>query len=135
MKNNPKTMLNTPYYDDIIDSLLKFFTLRIKISREYGIKDSQIILDPGIGFGKSKEDNFKIINKLNTIASLGYPILIGPSRKSFLQIDNDKPKDRLTATLTSISLAIQNGANIIRVHDVNEVKKCIQISGNIIACN
>ena len=135
MKNNPKTMQNAPYYEDIIDSLLKYFTSRIKEAKKNGIKDSQIILDPGIGFGKRINDNYKIINRLNDIASLGYPILIGPSRKSFLQINDDKPKDRLTATLTSISIAIQNGANIVRVHDVNEVNKCIQISKNIIACN
>ena len=128
MEGNPKTMQSNPHFDNVIDSIITFFKKRIKVAKQFGLKDDQIILDPGIGFGKRIEDNFQIIHNLNYLTSLGYPILIGTSRKSFLQINYDNPQDRLPATLASLTFAIQNGANILRVHDVKEAVKCVKFT-------
>lgn len=128
IKGTPKTMQFDTYYDDVIESIIRYFKEKIKSAKSYGLTDNQIILDPGIGFGKRIEDNFQIIHKLNDLTSLGYPVLIGTSRKSFLQSDGDSPGDRLPATIASITFAIQNGANILRVHDVKEASKCLKFT-------
>lgn len=86
--------------------------------------DHQIILDPGIGFGKTVEQNLELINRLDKIAELGYPVLLGPSRKSFIGYTlNLPPGERLEGTAAAISVGIVRGANIIRVHDVKAMHK------------
>jgi dihydropteroate synthase len=99
---------------------------------DYGIPKSHIILDPGIGFGKKLNDNFILIRELNTFADLGYPILIGPSRKSFIGLTLDLQVDeRLEGTAAAITASIINGARIVRVHDVLEMKRVQIISDKI----
>ena len=120
MKGNPTNMQNNPRYNNIVDDLLSFFENRIEFCLKYGINEKQIIIDPGIGFGKSISDNNKIIRYLNKFKVFNVPILIGLSRKSFLSVKNDKPIDRLEASLAVGSIAINNGADIIRVHDIEK---------------
>ncbi len=132
IKGTPLNMQVNPHYDNIIDEIISYFEKRINLCLDYGIPKTHIILDPGIGFGKQLNDNFVLIRKLNIFAELGYPILIGPSRKSFIGLTLDLPvDDRLEGTAAAITASIMNGARIIRVHDVLEMKRVQTISDKI----
>jgi dihydropteroate synthase len=132
MQGNPVTMQNEPFYEDVMDELKHYFESRIEMAKNIGLKDSQIIIDPGIGFGKRIIDNDTIINNLGDLKQLGFPVLIGISRKSFLSIDDDGAEDRLSATLGATALAVKNGADIIRVHDVKENYQMLSVISRII---
>lgn len=132
MQGNPVTMQNEPFYEDVMDELKHYFELRIELAKNIGLKDSQIIIDPGIGFGKRIIDNDTIINNLGDLKQFGFPVLIGISRKSFLSIDDDGAEDRLSATLGATALAVKNGADIIRVHDVKENYQMLSVISRII---
>jgi len=123
MKGNPSNMQKDTSYDSIIDDILSFFDERICVARSYGIPDNNIILDPGIGFGKSLEDNFLIIKNIDKFKKDGYKVLIGLSKKNFLNYKNNAPKDRLSATIAMNTISIINGADIVRVHDSLEAIK------------
>ena len=128
MQGDPKTMQVKPKYNNIIDDIMFFFEDKIKIMKDdFNLSDQQIIIDPGIGFGKTKEDNYSIIANIGRFKELGFPVLIGLSRKSFLSIDNDKPKDRKMASLEIQSIALYNGADCIRTHDVNDTYHSLRI--------
>ena len=135
MKGNPAIMQNRPFYDDVMDELLLFFENKLKLAKEIGVNDNQIILDPGIGFGKNIMDNDTIVNRINQLKILGFPILIGLSRKSFLSIDEDGAEDRLPATLGVTALAVQNGADIIRTHDVKDTYRMLSVISRILQSN
>ena len=121
MQGSPKNMQVKPVYENIIDEILQYFEIKIDIMKnEFKLDDKQIILDPGIGFGKTKKDNYTIINNIHKFKSLGFPVLIGLSRKSFLSFDKDEPKDRKYSSLTAQLVASINGADCIRTHDVKE---------------
>ena len=115
--------------------MLLFFENKLELAKNIGVKDKQIILDPGIGFGKNIMDNDIIINNINDLKKLGFPILIGLSRKSFLSIDNDGAEDRLPATLGVTALAVQNGADIIRTHDVEDTYRMLSVISRILQGN
>ena len=132
MLGNPLTMQNEPYYENIMDELMYYFESRIELAKNIGLKDSQIIIDPGIGFGKRIIDNDSIINNLSKLKQLGYPVLIGISRKSFLSIDDDSAADRLPASLGATAIAVKNGADIIRVHDVLENFRMLTVISRIV---
>lgn len=132
MQGNPVTMQNEPFYEDVMDELKHYFELRIELAKNIGLKDSQIIIDPGIGFGKRIIDNDTIINNLGDLKQFGFPVLIGISRKSFLSIDDDGAEGRLSATLGATALAVKNGADIIRVHDVKENYQMLSVISRII---
>lgn len=117
MKGTPKDMQENPCYDDVISEIKEFFRERIQRS---GIRKENIILDPGIGFGKRLEDNLEIIKRLGEFKELGFPILIGPSRKSFI---GGKSSERIWGTAGAVAVGVLNGADIIRVHDVSEMKQ------------
>ncbi len=129
MKGVPKSMQNNPYYEDLYDEIRCFLSERIDRATAYGIKREKIIVDPGIGFGKSLEHNLSIINNLQFLESLGRPILVGISRKSFIgKILNLPPQDRVEGTIASAVLSILKGAHILRVHDVEKVKRAITVA-------
>ena len=132
MQGTPQTMQKYPKYKDIISDISIFFENQITIAKAAGIKN--IILDPGIGFGKTVEHNLEILRRLKEFSKFGFPIMVGPSRKSFIGKINksNDPKDRLEGTIASISVAIMNGANIVRVHDVRECRKAVEIIDAII---
>jgi dihydropteroate synthase len=127
MKGAPKTMQENPTYINVTEEIKQFLRDRADVARETGIR--QIILDPGIGFGKKLEHNIQIFRELGSFTSLGCPLLIGPSRKLFLgTILNLPTNERLEGTAAAVTISILNGANIIRVHDVKEMKRVVQVS-------
>ena len=128
MKGNPQNMQLNPKYKDIVNEILDFFKMKIKIAIQSGINRSMIILDPGIGFGKTVEHNFELLSRLNEFNVLELPIMIGPSRKSFIGITLDlPPEDRVEGTAAAVSAGVMNGANIVRVHDVKSMKRVVRI--------
>ncbi len=132
MKGEPRNMQLNPDYEDVISEIYGFLKERVEFARKKGIEEDKIIIDPGIGFGKRVEDNLKIIRNLNTFKSLGYPILIGTSRKSFIgKILNLDINERLEGTIASNIVAVMNGASIIRIHDVKENLRAIKIAEKI----
>ena len=126
MQGNPQTMQDNPQYKNILDDMYAFFLERIKKANSFGITD--IILDVGIGFGKTLSDNLILIKHLEHFMTLEYPLLVGASRKSMIgKIDNSKVQDRLCGTVTLHLESIRNGASIVRVHDVFEHSQAIQV--------
>lgn len=106
----------------------------IEIAKQAGIKDDDIILDAGIGFGKSAEENLELVNRLGEFKSMGYPLLIGPSRKSFIGATLDLPvEQRLEGTAAAVAISIARGADIIRVHDVREMSRVAKMCDAILA--
>ena len=128
IKGTPEVMQVDLHYDCLLTEIMEYLEQSIEIAEGAGIDPRLIIIDPGIGFGKSVGDNLKIIRHLAELKSLGKPILLGPSRKSFIgKILNAPVDQRDEGTLASISAAIMNGANIIRVHDVGPARKAARI--------
>ncbi|MFP3351899.1 dihydropteroate synthase [Pseudoalteromonas sp. SIMBA_153] len=121
MQGQPRSMQNAPHYDDLASEINDFFNQRIATCEAAGIKQSQLILDPGFGFGKTLKHNYQILAQFNDYAQLGLPLLAGLSRKSMIgNLLNRDTKDRLAGSLAGALIAAQNGAHIIRVHDVKE---------------
>ncbi|ABR30729.1 dihydropteroate synthase [Thermosipho melanesiensis] len=126
MKGTPKNMQNNPYYKDTIGEIIEFLKERINFAKSYGIED--IIIDPGIGFGKRLIDNLLILKHLDEFKKLGYPILIGASRKSMIGMILDLPvEERLEGTLAITAYCALKGVKIIRVHDVKENYRVIKV--------
>ncbi|MGB2988391.1 MAG: dihydropteroate synthase, partial [Candidatus Zixiibacteriota bacterium] len=126
IKGTPKEMQKDPYYDDVIVEITEYLRQSIKIAENAGIDREKIIIDPGIGYGKRLQDNLNILKNLRKFSILGCPILIGCSRKSFIGKILDLPaEERLEGSLAALSVAVMNGANIVRVHDVKESKRVV----------
>ena len=124
MKGNPKTMQLRPHYNDLMGEIHSFLSQQVQFAVAHGVKKGYIMIDPGLGFGKRLTDNYEIANRLRELGDLEAPILIGHSRKSFIgKPFKLPPEERLEGTLGLSSLLIQNGANILRVHDVLAVKR------------
>ncbi len=129
MKGVPQNMQSNPYYEDLFQEIRCFLEERMATAEAYGIKRENIIIDPGIGFGKSLEHNLAIINNLNFLEGLDRPILVGLSRKSFIgKILNLPPQERVEGTIASAVLSVLNGAHILRIHDVQSVKRAIIVA-------
>jgi dihydropteroate synthase len=127
-KGTPEVMQLDVHYDCLLTEIMEYLEESIEVAEGAGVHANQIIIDPGIGFGKSAEDNLRIIYHLAELKSLGKPIMLGTSRKSFIgKILNAEVGQRVEGTLASISAAIMNGANILRVHDVGPARKAAQI--------
>jgi len=132
IKGTPENMQKNPYYEDLMQELTEYFEERKKFARAKGILDQQIILDPGIGFGKRLQDNFQLLRELKKIVDMGFPVLIGPSKKSFIGLTLDLPIDqRLEGTAAAVTTGILKGARIVRVHDVKEMKRVALITDSI----
>jgi dihydropteroate synthase len=128
MQGNPRTMQKNPVYGSLLDEIIEYLQKAINRALCAGIAQEKIIIDPGIGFGKTAEHNLKILRRLSELKVLGRPILVGPSRKSFLgKILNAGPRERIFGTVSSCILAVKNGAKIVRVHDVKEVKQALKV--------
>ncbi len=124
MPGSPRTMQENPEYKDVCGEIISFLRRRIEFAQKHGIDRKKMIIDPGIGFGKTLRHNLEILRNLSEFKSLGRPILIGTSRKSFIgKLLNLPVTERLEGTLASIAIAIQNEADIVRVHDVKECKR------------
>jgi len=120
IKGTPKNMQVNPHYDDLLAEIYSFLDNSVQTAMVAGVKKDKIIIDPGIGFGKTFEDNYRILNNIDHFKKLGLPILIGLSRKSLIGKLYDKDYDRLSATIALNSISALYGADIIRVHDVKE---------------
>ena len=127
MRGRPKTMQQDVAYDDVVAEVRVFLGERAARAREAGV--AEVIVDPGIGFGKTAAHNFEILRRLDEIASLGFPLLVGPSRKSFLgSLPSALPaSERLEGTLAAVAVSVMNGASIVRVHDVREAKRVVEV--------
>ncbi|HCL56425.1 MAG TPA: dihydropteroate synthase [Spirochaetia bacterium] len=125
MKGTPLDMQKSPVYSDLTAEIKDFFSKQIDHALKKGMKQDKIILDPGIGFGKTLEDNIQIINKIDEFKKLGFPVLIGASRKSMIGslLNIPSPEDRKNGSIIIHTLALKNGADMIRVHDVKESKE------------
>jgi dihydropteroate synthase len=141
MKGTPKDMQRNPQYADVVKEIHDFLKERTKYAMSQRIKKENIIVDPGIGFGKRTghgiEDNCEILNRLSELKDLGFPIMVGASRKTFIGniCSKDKPltiSDRLEGSLAAACISVVNGADIVRVHDVKETRRCLNLVDNII---
>ena len=120
-------------YDDLLEDVKRELLESVALARQAGIPDEKIILDPGIGFGKTVEQNLQLLNRLGEIRALGFPILLGPSRKSFIGYTlNLPPARRLEGTAAAISVGVVRGADIIRVHDVEFMTRVARMTDAII---
>ncbi|OQY42592.1 MAG: dihydropteroate synthase [Fusobacteriia bacterium 4572_74] len=132
IKGEPKTMQKNPEYDDIIEDIKVSLEESVDIAVKAGVSPKKIILDPGIGFGKTFENNLEIIKKLCEFKKLGYPILIGASRKGFIgDILGTSPLDRLEGNLAVAVISAYNGAAIIRGHEVKETVRALKMTDAI----
>ncbi len=126
MKGTPKDMQTKPTYKDLFGEITGFLSQAVEQAVNIGIKRDLIIIDPGIGFGKSFDDNLKIIKELHRFLSLGQPILVGTSNKSFIgHVLDLSVESRETGTMAAIAAAVMNGANIIRAHNVKAAKETV----------
>ena len=144
MKGEPRNMQENPSYKDVVKEISDFLKERAKVAVSCGINKDKIIIDPGLGFGKRTgkgiEDNCTILNNLLDFKDLGYPIMVGASRKAFIGNICGKgtqlpATDRLEGSLAAACLAALNGADIVRVHDVKETRRCLDIIDNVIRQN
>jgi len=120
-------------YDDLLEDIKRELMESVEIAHKAGIPDEHIILDPGIGFGKTVEQNLELINRLEEICELGYPVLFGPSRKSFIGYTLDLPPDkRVEGTAAAVSIGIARGADIVRVHDVEQMVRVVRMTDAIL---
>jgi dihydropteroate synthase len=128
MKGLPRTMQESPQYDNVINEIIAFFEQRIVSCNQKGIESKRIILDPGFGFGKTLEHNYQMLAQFSLLKKLNLPLLAGTSRKSMIGgLLNRDVEQRLAGSLTTAILAVQQGASIIRVHDVAETVDAVKI--------
>jgi dihydropteroate synthase len=129
MQGTPRTMQQVPYYEDVIGEVAAFFEERIRFATTHGIGQRQIVLDPGIGFGKLLVHNLTLLARLHRFACFGCPLLVGVSRKTFLGQLVDRPvQERQWATAAAVAMAVERGAGILRVHDVRAMKDVMQVT-------
>jgi len=134
MRGTPQDMQDAPHYDDLIGEIKASLRKSADIAKRAGVREDKIIIDPGIGFGKTVEHNLEILNRLGEFKVLGYPICIGTSRKSFIgKVLNKKDAaGRLLGTIATSVIAVVRGAKIIRVHDVREAVEAVTITDSVL---
>ena len=138
MRGNPRTMQKLPFARDVLRDVLVGLRRSIGVARAAGVMKSQIILDPGIGFGKSFAQNFELLRELPAIAKLGYPVLMGTSRKGFLGAAVGRngrrvpASERIWGTAATVTASILNGAHIVRVHDVEEMAQVARVADAVV---
>lgn len=129
MQGQPRTMQHSPLYQDVVKEVGDFLQQRAEVCIAAGIPKSQIILDPGFGFGKSLQHNYQLLSQLSDLLALNYPLLVGMSRKSMIgQLVQVPPEERLAGSLACATIAVMKGARIIRVHDVKETVQAVAIT-------
>jgi len=132
MLGNPKTMQSHPEYDDVVGEVRTFLSERIRILEAAGVPSDAVAVDPGVGFGKTQEHNLALLRNLDQIAALGHPVVVGVSRKSFIErLGGGESNERLSGSLAAASLAVAKGAHVVRVHDVRETVRAMRVSDAI----
>ena len=132
-----RTRLGNAYigstYESLLEDVKRELLVSVEIAKKAGVEESHILLDPGIGFGKTREHNLELINRLDEVRALGYPVLLGPSRKSFIGFTLDLPSDqRVEGTAATVAVGITRSADIIRVHDVKEMARVAKMTDAIV---
>lgn len=132
MQGTPQTMQNEPHYDDVVKEVEQFLLERVAVCEKAGIKPEQIMLDPGFGFGKRARHNLRLMKHLSQLTALPYPVLVGVSRKSIigdmLKVSVD---ERLAGSLSLASIAVWQGAKLIRTHDVKQTAQAVKLSHHV----
>jgi dihydropteroate synthase len=130
MLGEPRTMQDDPRYDDVVDDVRAFLEARAEFAVGEGVREERIMVDPGIGFGKTLDHNLELLRRLDEIVAVGFPVVVGTSRKSFLgRLTGRKdPHDRIAATVATTVLALERGAAVFRVHDVAPTKDALTVA-------
>jgi len=138
MRGEPRTMQKGPFAREVMKDILQGLRHSAAIARKSGVANSQIVLDPGIGFGKSFAQNYEVLQKLPQLTKLGYPLLVGTSRKGFLGATLARdgkpapPEERIWGTAATVTASILNGAHIVRVHDVEEMAQLARVADCVV---
>lgn len=128
MQGTPRTMQEAPRYGDVVAEVSGFLRERMAVAESLGINPQQILLDPGIGFGKNQEQNLTLLSRLDRLTALGRPLVVGVSRKAFIgQILNRDVQERVMGTAGAVAVAILAGARVVRVHDVGPIRDVVRI--------
>jgi dihydropteroate synthase len=135
-----RAQLGTAYigseYQNLIEDVKRELLVSVGLAKKAGVEEARIILDPGVGFGKTREHNLELINRLDEIRRLGYPVLLGASRKSFIGFTLDLPADqRVEGTAATVAIGIARGADIVRVHDVKEMARVAKMTDALVRRN
>lgn len=129
MQGIPETMQQAPHYDDVVGDVAQFLAERSRFAMDHGVERDRIVLDPGIGFGKTLTHNLDLLANLHAFTELGFPLLVGPSRKGFIgQLTHQSVDARAWGTAAVIALAVQQGARILRVHDVGPMRDVVSVA-------
>jgi dihydropteroate synthase len=132
MKGTPKTMQDDPYYDDVIKEIADYFEQKIEFATKRGIAEEKIILDVGIGFGKRTVDNLMLLRHLSDFKKFGRPLMVGASRKRFIgELTGEDVDKRIDGSLAAAAMAVLNGADIIRVHEVAQTKNVVDMAAAV----
>jgi dihydropteroate synthase len=133
MRGDPRTMQDDPRYEDVVAEVKAFLAERLEVAAAVGISEERIWLDPGVGFGKTAAHNLELLRRLAELRALGRPLVIGTSRKSFIgKVDGSAASERLGGTIASSVLAAAEGAEVLRVHDVAEVRQALAVATAIL---
>jgi dihydropteroate synthase len=137
MLGEPRTMQDDPRYDDVVDEVRAFLEQRIEFAVREGVREERIMVDPGIGFGKTMAHNLELLRRLDELASLGFPVVIGTSRKSFLGrlTGRRDPHERVAGTVATSVLALERGASVFRVHDVAQTRDALVVAAATLAAD
>jgi dihydropteroate synthase len=129
MQGTPQTMQQHPHYVDVVGEVRDFLRERLDAATAAGIAAESIAIDPGIGFGKTVQHNLQLLARLEVLGGLGQPLLVGVSRKSFLGkvLGKERPEERIWGTAAAVAWSVAHGANIVRVHDVDEMRQVVQV--------
>jgi dihydropteroate synthase len=134
MQGTPRDMQKNPSYNDAVKEIAGFLRERVEYAASEGVGRDSVIVDPGIGFGKTTEHNLEILSGIASFRGIGCPVLVGPSRKSFIgNVLNLPVEERLEGTAAAVAVAVMNGADIVRVHDVKEMVRVVKLAGAIAA--
>jgi dihydropteroate synthase len=134
MLGEPRTMQEDPRYDDVVSDVKAFLEQRLAVAVGEGVPEERVTLDPGIGFGKTLEQNLELLGRLDEIAAIGRPVLVGTSRKSFLgKLTGREVDDRLAGTIATNVLAYARGASVFRVHDVAPLRDALTVAAATVA--
>jgi dihydropteroate synthase len=129
MQGTPRTMQENPTYDDVVDDVKAFLAERVAVAVAAGVEEARVWVDPGIGFGKTLEHNLELLRRLDELGELGRPIVIGTSRKSFIgKLTGREVGDRLGGSVATNILALRKGAEVLRVHDVREMRDAVLVA-------
>ena len=133
MQGTPETMQRSPHYKNVVDDVMQFLAERAQWAIDCGVAKDRIVLDPGIGFGKTLHHNLDLLANLRAFMQLGFPVLVGPSRKGFIgQLTHQSADARAWGTGAVIALAVEQGASILRVHDVGPMKDVVNVAAAIV---